>query len=87
MHNRATPWLLVVFWPLTALVLFCDSRALAGDGWDGQSHLLHENRREYQREPMAHEELTCFVHDVRLIGNRTLKRVSPGCDSNSISPP
>jgi hypothetical protein len=34
--------LLIIFWPLTAFILFCDSRAAAGQGWNGQlvSNLL-----------------------------------------------
>jgi hypothetical protein len=36
LNNHAIRGLLVAFWPLTALVLFCDSRALAGAGWDSQ---------------------------------------------------
>jgi hypothetical protein len=41
-YSRATLWLLLAFWPLTALVLFCDSRVAADFGAHGQwmSNLL-----------------------------------------------
>ena len=39
---RKAHLLMLVFWPLTLLVLFCDSRLVAGSGWNGQllSNLL-----------------------------------------------
>ncbi|HUS13881.1 MAG TPA: hypothetical protein VM536_02580 [Chloroflexia bacterium] len=41
-YGRLRAFLLPAFWPLTALVLFCDSRIVAGGGSDGQliSNLL-----------------------------------------------